>query len=155
MVAIHWTGGETQLMAAKERHKSGDVCIVEPLTGRFVAHIREQADRLYVADVAGDWREEILVVNGNELHIYQNPEKNPRPDLPRLWDQQHYRRNKMYGHGKKQRSSSPNFARRSTDLPRSMAACHDPRHRLPMATNALPVPAMPSVQVSYPGRHWA
>jgi len=95
MVAIHWTGGETQLMAAKERHKSGDVCIVEPLTGRFVAQFPEQADRLYVADVAGDWREEILVINGNELHIYQNPEKNPRPDLPRLWDQQHYRRNKM------------------------------------------------------------
>lgn len=95
MVAIHWTGEQTQLMAAKERHKNGDVCIIEPLTGRFVVHIREQADRLYVADVSGDWREEIIVINDRELRIYGNPAKNPRPDQPRLWDRQHYRRGKM------------------------------------------------------------
>jgi len=95
IVAIHWTGERAQLIAAKERHKSGDVCIMEPLTGRFVVHIPEQADLLYVADVCGDWREEIMVINQNQLRIYENPAPNPRPDQPRLWEQQHYRRNKM------------------------------------------------------------
>jgi hypothetical protein len=50
------------------------------------------ADRLYVADVTGDWREEIIVLAGNELHVYSNPTENPRPDEPRLWDDRNYRR---------------------------------------------------------------
>ena len=85
----------TQLAAAKERHISGDVCLFEPIGGRFVLHLPEKADRLYVADVSGDWREEIIVVSGNELHVYENPAANPRPNQPRLWNQQHYRRGKM------------------------------------------------------------
>lgn len=92
---IHWTGRPTQLAAAKERHTSGDVCLFEPIGGRFVARFPEAADRLYVADISGDWREEIIVAGGNELHIYENPAANPRPRQPRLWDQQHYRRGKM------------------------------------------------------------
>ena len=66
---IDWTGRPEQLACAKERHISGDVCLFEPLTGRFVARFKERTDRLYVADVAGDWREEILVLNGNRLHV--------------------------------------------------------------------------------------
>ena len=92
---IHWTGEKTQLAAAKERHKSGDVCLFEPVTGRFVVRFREQADRLYVADVCGDWREEIIVVSGNELRIYENHAPNPRPSQPRLWHDNHYGRAKM------------------------------------------------------------
>ncbi len=95
IVPIHWTGEKTQLAAAKERHTSGDVCLFEPITGRFVLHIPEKADCLYVADVSGDWREEIIVASGNELHVYENPASNPRPNQVRLWDQQHYRRGKM------------------------------------------------------------
>ena len=95
IVPIHWTGEKTQLAAAKERHVSGDVCLFEPIGGRFVLHLPEKADRLYVADVSGDWREEIVVVSGDELHVYENPAPNPRPDQPRLWEQQHYRRGKM------------------------------------------------------------
>jgi hypothetical protein len=56
IVPIHWTGAPTQLIAAKERHTRGDVAVFEPLTGRFVLRLNEQADRLYVADVSGDWR---------------------------------------------------------------------------------------------------
>lgn len=93
--SIHWTGGPKQLAAAKERHKSGDVCIFDPMTGRFVQRFKEKADRLYVADVTGDWREELVVLNGNELHIYQNKEPNPNPQRRRLWSEQHYRRSKM------------------------------------------------------------
>lgn len=92
---IHWTGGKTQLAAAKERHRSGDVAVFDPLSGRFVARVTEKADRLYVADVSGDWREEMIVLTGSELHIYENPAANPRPDHPRLWTQPHYRRSKL------------------------------------------------------------
>ena len=78
------------MACGKERHESGDICIFEPLTGRFVARFEEKADRLYVADVTGDWREEIIVLNGNELHIYQNAEENPRPNVERLWTDRNY-----------------------------------------------------------------
>jgi hypothetical protein len=93
--SIHWTGGTTQLAAGKERHRSGDVGLFEPLSGRFVARFEEHADRLYVADVCGDWREEVVVVNGRELHVYENSAPNPRPNQARLWEQQPYRRSKM------------------------------------------------------------
>ena len=33
--------------------------------------------------------------NGNELHIYSNPDPNPHLNHPRLWTQDHYRRSKM------------------------------------------------------------
>lgn len=92
---IDWTDGRTQLACAKERHESGDVALFEPLTGRFVLHIPEQADRLYVADVTGDWREEVIVLAGSGLHVYANPADNPRPDEPRLWDNRNYRRLKQ------------------------------------------------------------
>ncbi|MCP4638957.1 MAG: hypothetical protein GY851_00915 [bacterium] len=92
---IDWTGEPTQLAAAKERHESGDVCVFNPVTGAFVARFPDKADRLYVADVSGDWREEMVVLNGNTIHVYHNPAPNPRPDHPRLWDKPHYRRSKM------------------------------------------------------------
>ena len=92
---IDWTGEAQQLACAKERHISGDVCLFEPLTGRFVRQISEKADRLYVADVTGDWREEIIVLNGNELHVYQNRTANPQPQKVRLWENRNYRRLKQ------------------------------------------------------------
>ena len=92
---IDWTGHPHQLACAKERHESGDVCLFEPLTGKFVKHIEEKADRLYVADVTGDWREEIIVLNGSELRVYQNPDPNPRPQHGRLWTDRNYRRLKQ------------------------------------------------------------
>ena len=92
---IDWTGGPEQLACAKERHRAGDVCIFEPLTGKFVAQFKGEADRLYVADVTGDWREEIIVLNGNELRIYSNPASNLRPNEKRLWADRNYRRLKQ------------------------------------------------------------
>ncbi len=91
---IYWDGSERQLIAAKARHTSGDAAVLEPLTGRFIARFKEKADRLYVADVAGDWREELIVLSGNELHIYQNTAPNPNPNRERLWAKQYYRRAK-------------------------------------------------------------
>lgn len=92
---IDWTGDERQLACAKERHTEGKVCLFEPVSGRFVEVIDEQAARLMVADVSGDPREEILVLNGNSLRIYTNPAPNPRPDTPRLWTRREYLRAKQ------------------------------------------------------------
>jgi hypothetical protein len=92
---IDWTGEPKQLAAAKERHRSGDVCIFDPITGQFIERFPEKADRIYVADVSGDWREEIIVLNGSELHIYHNPAPNPHPERPRLWERKHYRQSKI------------------------------------------------------------
>jgi hypothetical protein len=93
---IDWTGERHQLACAKERHKRGDVCLFEPLTGKFVQRFKTQADRLYVADVAGDWREEIMIISGDELLLHENMESNPRPDHPRLWTDRNYGRLKQY-----------------------------------------------------------
>jgi hypothetical protein len=92
---IHWTGGERQLLVAKARHESGDVAIMDALTGRFLLRVHTRADRLFVADVLGDWREEIIVVAGSQLQIYANDAVNPRPDGESLWEQRHYRRMKQ------------------------------------------------------------
>ena len=69
---IDWTGEPHQLACAKLRHESGDVGLFEPLTGQLSLSSPEKSDRLYVADVSGDWREEIVVLNGSELHVYSN-----------------------------------------------------------------------------------
>ena len=92
---IDWTGERQQLACAKERHESGDVCLYEPLTGKFIKVFTEHADRLYVADVTGDWREEIIVMNKSELHIYHNTAPNPRLNQPKKWADRNYRRLKQ------------------------------------------------------------
>jgi hypothetical protein len=92
---IDWTGRRHQLACAKERHESGDVCLFEPLSGRFVQRFAHRADRLYVADVLGDWREEIVVLEGSRLTVRRNPAPNPRPDEKRLWEDRNYRRLKQ------------------------------------------------------------
>lgn len=89
---IDWTGEPVQLACAKERHTEGDVCLFEPLTGRFLERFREKAARLYVADVYGDWREEVIVLSGHELHVYQNPAPNRHARAKRLWAEHNYRR---------------------------------------------------------------
>lgn len=93
--SIDWTGGAKQLAAAKERHKSGDIAIFDPISGEFLYRFRDKADRLYVADVSGDWREELIILSGNQLHIYQNDAPNPQTERSPLWTQNHYRRSKM------------------------------------------------------------
>ncbi len=92
---IDWTGAEKQLAAAKERHTVGDVCIFDPITGEFIQRFSVKADRLYIADVSGDWREEVIILQGNSLRIFHNPEPNPRPNQPRLWEKDHYLRSKL------------------------------------------------------------
>jgi hypothetical protein len=92
--AIDWTGAPAQQAAATERHMKGDVCVFDPISGKFLHTIKEKADRLHVADVSGDWREEILVLHGNELRIYHNAAPNDHPRATRLWDDPNYRKAK-------------------------------------------------------------
>ncbi len=95
IVPIDWSGGSLQLAAAKARHEAGDIGLFKPTTGEFTVHIKAKADRLYVTDITGDWREEIIIVEGNQIRFFENTAPNPRPKHPRLWSQQNYRRNKM------------------------------------------------------------
>ena len=92
---VDWTGEAKQLAAAKERHDAGEVGVFDPLGGAFLLRLDEEASRLYVADVTGDWREEILVLSGDQLRIYENPTPNSAPGRASLWEQDHYRRSKM------------------------------------------------------------
>jgi hypothetical protein len=71
------------------------VAIFDAFSGEFLHRFKENADRLYVADVFGDWREELIVLNGNELHIYENTAPNSKADRPRLWIKNYYKRSKM------------------------------------------------------------
>ena len=92
---IDWTGEKRQLAVAKERHRAGDLGIFDPVKGVFLKRIKEEAERLYIADVSGDWREELIVINANEIHVYHNEQPNPNPDRERLWKKNHYKRSKM------------------------------------------------------------
>lgn len=91
---IDWTGDARQCAAAKERHMPGDLCVFNGLTGEFIKTFNDKCDRLYVADVSGDWREELISLSGSTLRIYHNPAPNPAPDKPRLWHMPHYARSK-------------------------------------------------------------
>ncbi|UCE47934.1 MAG: hypothetical protein JSW47_20340, partial [Phycisphaerales bacterium] len=93
---IHWNGAAKPLVVATEREQNGNVAVFDPIGGEFLLHLKEEkADRLYVVDICGDWREEIVILNGNELRIYHNDDLNPNPNRRRLWDDTHYGRNKM------------------------------------------------------------
>jgi len=56
---------------------------------------KDSAGGIIVADVTGDWREEIVVLAGRELHVYHNPARNPRPREKRLWADRNCRRLKQ------------------------------------------------------------
>ena len=50
---------------------------------------------MYVADLAGDWREELVVISGSNLRIYRNLDANPRPNVTSLCSDPLYNRLKM------------------------------------------------------------
>lgn len=92
---IRWTGGRKEYVAAKERHETGTAGIMDPMTARFMEVFDHAVDRIYVTDIRGDWREELVVIAGNELFIYENQAPNSNPNHPTLWDDPTYRRLKM------------------------------------------------------------
>jgi hypothetical protein len=79
---IHWTGAPEPLAAATERHAAGDVALFDPLGGAFLWRLDETADRLYVADVSGDWREEIVSPERERAAHLREPGAQSRPGPP-------------------------------------------------------------------------
>ena len=92
---IDWDGHGLHHIAAKERHVEGKIAVLHPLTGEFIEVWKEVATHLFVADVAGDTREEIIVFNNEtkEIRVYWNPKPGPGK-AQRLWRQNHYQRAK-------------------------------------------------------------
>lgn len=94
---IDWDGGRANLIAVQERHSDGRIALLEPMTGKFVRFWEESCARLLVADVAGDPREEIIVVNSerNEIRIYWNEKPSLSPRRDRYWTDRNYRHGKL------------------------------------------------------------
>ena len=92
---IRWSGDDKDYIAAKERHEAGDIGVFDAITGELIVQMPAQTRRLYVVDILGDWREEMVVLENNEIKIFENTRPNPNPDKPRLWEQAHYRQQKM------------------------------------------------------------
>ena len=92
---IHWTGEPKEYIATKERHEVGDVGIFDATNGQLMAQFPAATERLYVADVIGDWREELVILENDKIKIIQNAAPNPYPTEPRLWEKRHYHRQKM------------------------------------------------------------
>ncbi len=95
--SIDWTGSVPNYIAAQERHAEGKIAIINPMTGQFLHWWDENSARIYVADVAGDYREEIIVLNSleKEIRIYWNPDSNKNTRGKRYWDENYYKRQKL------------------------------------------------------------
>jgi len=102
---IDWEGGEKDYIAAKARHVKGNVGVFDAMTGSSVWHTGSdagasyppvQAHMIYVANVAGDWREEIIVCDVSttppRILVFQNDAANPHPPKQTQWEDPLYRR---------------------------------------------------------------
>jgi len=93
---IDWDGDAADELVAKERHKNGAGAIVDAMTGEFRQIFEAAAVRIYGADVRGDSREEVIIVDeSGEVRIFWDARPHPGPLRPRPWSQQHYRRQKQ------------------------------------------------------------
>jgi len=115
VVRIDWNGDYRDEIVGKERHKYvdgvwryGSVAILDAVTGAFekVFPSDLKAMRVYAADILGDYREEVIVVECTNEVCYDNsgsPTKvkifwNSQPNTyskPSYWDKQYYRRQKQ------------------------------------------------------------
>jgi len=97
MVAtIDWDGDDRAEILAKERHVAEDAGIIDPMTGEFRTIFAAEAERAYAADIAGDAREEVIVLDlGGTIAVFWNEEPSLGASGERKWDQQHYRRQKQ------------------------------------------------------------
>ena len=101
VVRIDWDGDAKEEIVGKERHIYGGVAILNPVNGQFkkVWDSNLEAMRVYAADVLGDYREEVIVVDwnggqGNKVKIFWNSQANSN-SKPSYWTFQHYRRQKQ------------------------------------------------------------
>lgn len=93
---VHWDGTGQQHLFVTERHVDGQIAIVDAVTGEFLRVWPTQAARTYAADVAGDFREELIVLEarpgGSVLKIFWNEEEAAGRLQKSLWEDQYYRR---------------------------------------------------------------
>jgi hypothetical protein len=99
---IDWFGGRTDQIAAAARHVDGHFGVFDAMTGTAFwstagSTPAMQAAMLYVADVAGDSREEILVYDKTDakIKIYWNADPNPNQPKLNKWDDPLYARLKQ------------------------------------------------------------
>ena len=75
---------------------NGAGAIVNPITGEFKEVFPARAVRIYAADVLGDYREEVIIVDERGyVRVLWNAQPNANPPKARYWTQQHYRRQKQ------------------------------------------------------------
>lgn len=91
---IRWNESGPDWLAAKERHTSGNVALFDAISGKFYKVFEQEAERIFVADVSGDPREELIVMTKDEIFVYWNDKPLKKKQQSRLWDKQHYRRSK-------------------------------------------------------------
>lgn len=92
---IDWNGGALDFVALKERHIAGAVAVVNPITGSVVRPMPNvRAERLFVADVAGDHREEVIVVERGRILVFAAGGDPAQEGRPRWWEDESYRRRK-------------------------------------------------------------
>jgi hypothetical protein len=99
--AIDWFGAASRRhLFVKERHLEGKAAIVDPLNGKFLKVFDVRAARTYSADIAGDFREEVVIVEAgasgsSRLEVFWNEEDAERPRLTSPWARALYRRLKQ------------------------------------------------------------
>lgn len=95
---LDWHGNDSgnRLLLFKERALEGDVGVLDLAHDppRFGFRLGRRAILVYAADVAGDHREEIVVLEADRIRVefHTGPQK---PTRPRLWDDPVYRRRKQ------------------------------------------------------------
>jgi hypothetical protein len=102
IVRIDWDGDDTDEILGKERFASspdyvgGAVAVLNPITGEFKKVFQAEAIRAYAADILGDYREEIIVVefSTSKVKIFWNDQPNTN-SKPRYWEKNEYRRQKQ------------------------------------------------------------
>jgi hypothetical protein len=99
--AIDWFGDASRHhLFVKERHLDGKAAIVDPVDGKFLKVFDVRAARTYSADIAGDFREEVVIVEPgdsgtSQLKIFWNEKDAEHSGAPSPWSHSLYRRLKQ------------------------------------------------------------
>ena len=103
---IDWDGGPKEYIAGISRHFRGNAGVFDAMTGQAVWATNYEGEpavlayMMYVADVAGDPREEVIIcdkvgTDDYQLKIYHNEADNNYPAKPEKWDDPLYMRVKQ------------------------------------------------------------
>jgi len=99
---IDWTGAKQEHIAAKARHNHGNVGVFDAVTGEALwttvgSDPLVKASSIYVADVAGDGREEVILFDetDSKIKVYWNEASNPNDSRPDKWNDPLYQRIKQ------------------------------------------------------------